>query len=105
MLCSCVASMPAAATKTTGGVRAFMEVMSPNDPKRDSEIKKREYAMAGIPEYWLIDPTGQSVAVFVLDDTANRYSVHGVYQSGQLAASMNLSPFVIDVRALFAQDL
>jgi Uma2 family endonuclease len=28
-----------------------MEVMSPDDPKRDRDIKRREYAMAGIPEY------------------------------------------------------
>lgn len=85
------------------GADLVMEVMSPDDPKRDSEIKKREYAIAGIPEYWLIDPAGQTVTVFVLDGTADRYSVHGVYESGQWAGSMNLSGFLVDVQALFSQ--
>jgi Uma2 family endonuclease len=87
------------------GADLVMEVMSPDDPKRDSEIKKREYAMAGIPEYWLIDPVGQTLEICVLDDTAKRYAVHGVYESGQEAASLHLPGFVVDVRALFAQDL
>lgn len=52
------------------GADLVMEVMSPDDPKRDREIKKREYAMAGIPEYWLIDPTSQTVTVFVLEGDA-----------------------------------
>jgi Uma2 family endonuclease len=86
------------------GADLVMEVMSPDDPKRDSEIKKREYAMAGIPEYWLIDPISQTVTVFVLDGDPHRYAVRGVYAAGQRAASMNLSGFVIDVQVLFAQN-
>ncbi|WP_221063902.1 Uma2 family endonuclease [Methylomagnum ishizawai] len=30
-----------------------MEVVSPDDPKRDRDTKRREYAQTGIPEYWL----------------------------------------------------
>ncbi len=87
------------------GADMVMEVMSPDDPKRDSETKKREYAMAGIPEYWLIDPTSQTVTVFVLEGDANLYSVDGVYESGREATSVSLPGFGIDVQALFAQDL
>jgi len=87
------------------GADLVMEVMSPDDPKRDSEIKKREYAMAGIPEYWLIDPTSQTVTVFVLKGDTKSYSVDGVYESGREATSVSLPGFGIDVQALFAQDL
>ncbi len=31
------------------------EVVSPSDPRRDTVIKYRDYAKAGIPYYWLVD--------------------------------------------------
>ena len=81
-----------------------MEVMSPDDPKRGSEIKKREYAMAGIPEYWLINPADRTVTVLLLDDIADRYSVHGVFEPGKPASLASLAGFVIDVRSLFDRE-
>ena len=86
------------------GADLVMEVMSPDDPKRDREVKKREYAMAGIPEYWLIDPTSQTVTIFVLDDDANLYSNQDVYDSDEKARSASLPGFVVDVQTLFARD-
>jgi len=87
--------------KYWSGADLVMEVMSPDDPKRDSEIKRREYATAGIPEYWLIDPTNRTVTVFVIDGDAGRYVVHGVYESGSGAASPSLPAFAVEVQALF----
>lgn len=87
------------------GADLVMEVMSPDDPKRDSEIKKREYAMAGIPEYWLIDPVGQTVTVFFLDDVADRYSIHGMFKRSNEATSPSLPGFVIDVQDLFKREI
>ena len=71
----------------------------------DSEIKRREYALAAIPEYWLIDPTSQTVTVLVLPTDADRYCVQGVYAAGSKAASASLPGFAVDVGALFTQDL
>ncbi len=34
------------------GADLVMEVMSPDDPKRDKDTKRQEYARAGIPEYF-----------------------------------------------------
>jgi len=84
------------------GADLVMEVMSPDDPKRDSVIKRREYAVAGIPEYWLIDPAQATVTVFVLD--GERYTADGIYAAGKRAASANLDGFAIDVQALFTQE-
>jgi Uma2 family endonuclease len=33
-----------------------MEIVSPHHPDRDYEKKCQEYARAGIPEYWIVDP-------------------------------------------------
>ena len=84
------------------GADLVMEVMSPDDPRRDRDTKRREYAQAGIPEYWLIDPAAKSVTVFALPPEADRYAVHGVYGPGQRAESASLPGFGVDVEALFA---
>lgn len=84
------------------GADLVMEVMSPDDPKRDSEVKKAEYARAGIPEYWLIEPVAETVTVLVLDGKADQYAVHGVFRKGQTAGSRELPGFSVDVQALFA---
>ena len=85
------------------GADLVMEVVSPDDPLRDAETKRREYAQAGIPEYWLVDPIVGTITVFVLPANANSYDVHGVYTSGETAASVLLAGFMVDVEACFAE--
>lgn len=43
-----------------------VEVMSPDDPQRDRVTKMQEYAQAGIPEYWLLDPRTATLEVYAL---------------------------------------
>jgi len=87
------------------GADLVMEVMSPDDPRRDRETKRREYALARIPEYWLIDPVARNITVFVLDGDQDSYRVDGVYVTGQWAESTLLPGFRVDAGALFAVDV
>jgi Uma2 family endonuclease len=82
------------------GADLVMEVISPDDRKRDVVDKRREYAQAGIPEYWLVDPEVQVITVLRLDN--QRYEAHGLFGPGESATSALLSGFVVDVTALFA---
>lgn len=82
------------------GADLVMEVISPDDRKRDVIDKRREYAQAGIPEYWLVDPEEQSVTVLRLDQ--QQYAVHGRFTLGEIATSPLLSGFQVDVAELFA---
>jgi len=75
-----------------------MEVVSRDDRRHDLETKRREYAWAGISEYWTIDPEDRQVVVLKLEE--NRYVVHGSYQQG-LASSLWLTGFSVDVDALW----
>jgi Uma2 family endonuclease len=43
-----------------------IEVVSPDYPARDYRHKRSEYAVRGIPEYWIVDPTQQKVAIHTL---------------------------------------
>jgi Uma2 family endonuclease len=83
------------------GADLVMEVMSPDDRRRDSEIKRREYAMAGIPEYWLVDPTKQTLTLFALDEGSQSYSTKGVIGIGQEAQSVTLPGFTVAIGSLF----
>ncbi len=52
-----------------------VEVLSPNDPKRDRVLKREVYAAGGVPEYWLVSPEAGTVEVLVLDGGAYRTHV------------------------------
>jgi Uma2 family endonuclease len=43
-----------------------IEVVSPDDPARDYRFKRSEYAVRGIPEYWIVDPAQKQVLILTL---------------------------------------
>jgi Uma2 family endonuclease len=82
------------------GADLVVEVVSPESRRRDSERKKREYAQAAIPEYWLVDPELQTVTVFALEK--HEYVIHGIFRPGEDATSRLLAGFAAPVAAIFA---
>lgn len=77
------------------GADLVVEIVSPDKPERDTEEKPIDYAEAGIPEYWIVNPLTSTITVLVLDGEA--YSEHGVFQRGQRAASKLLDGFSVSV--------
>jgi Uma2 family endonuclease len=45
-----------------------VEVVSPDSVQRDYRHKRSEYAVLGIPEYWIIDQLKAKVSVLLLED-------------------------------------
>jgi len=84
------------------GADLAMEVVSEGteNRERDLEVKRKEYAKAGVSEYWIIDPKERRITVLTLSGAA--YKVHGEFVPGQQAASVLLPGFTVDVGALFA---
>ena len=83
------------------GADLVMEVVNPDDPARDLVIKRREYAQAGIPEYWIADPTRKSITVLTL--SGQTYVLHGAFDEDAVATSVLLDGFTVNVRAVFAE--
>ena len=77
-----------------------MEIVNPDDPSRDLEVKRREYAQAGIAEYWIIDPRSQEITVLTLLD--HQYVVHGIFGREEQADSPLLAQFFVPVGNVFA---
>ncbi len=76
-----------------------MEVVSDDNRSHDLDTKRFEYARAGIPEYWIVDPMLKEVTVLKL--AGELYEPAGVYRPGDKAASALLPGFAVDVTALF----
>ena len=81
------------------GADLVLEVVSPDEPARDLVDKRRDYAEAGIPEYWIVNPLDQTIAVLTLQGTG--YVEHGSFTRGTVATSVLLASFSIAVAAVF----
>jgi len=53
-----------------------LEIVSPSNEPHDLETKFREYAQAGIPECWIIQPATRRVSVYTLEERAYRLLGH-----------------------------
>jgi Uma2 family endonuclease len=84
------------------GADLAIEVVSEGDEnrERDLHVKRREYAKAGIQEYWIVDPQEQRITVLTLD--GSDYRVHGEFGPGMQATSVALPGFAVDVSETFA---
>jgi Uma2 family endonuclease len=76
-----------------------MEVVSESNREHDLQTKREEYALAGIPEYWIVDPQENQITVLTL--TSGRYELRGEFKPGDRAASAFLAGFEVDVAAVF----
>ena len=81
------------------GADLVVEIVSPDNPERDTVEKRQEYAEAGIPEYWIVDPRSDTITVLTLDGDA--YIEHGVFARGNVATSVLLDGFAVEVDAVF----
>jgi Uma2 family endonuclease len=80
------------------GADLVLEVVSPDDPNRDLVKKRKEYAQAGIPEYWIVNPQTEMITVLRLEGA--KYAEHGLFGRGATAASALLAGFSVRVDAV-----
>lgn len=77
------------------GADLVLEVVSPDDPGRDTIVKRLDYAEAGIPEYWIVHPEEETITVLWLEQA--QYVEHGVFRRGETATSVLLEGFAVVV--------
>jgi Uma2 family endonuclease len=82
------------------GADLVREVVSDDFRKHDLETKRLDYALAGIPEYWIVDPMLREITVLKL--AGDRYDVHGIFKEAEIASSILLPGFEVKVTDAFA---
>jgi Uma2 family endonuclease len=82
------------------GADLVVEVVSPDDPERDTVLKRADYAEAGIPEYWIVNPIDETITVLALADDG-QYAEHGVFRRGARAGSRLIGGLMLGVDELF----
>ncbi|MDQ2829222.1 MAG: Uma2 family endonuclease [Chloroflexota bacterium] len=51
------------------GVPALLvEILSPSNSATDTEVKRKAYARAGVPEYWIVRPASRDMLVYTEPD-------------------------------------
>jgi Uma2 family endonuclease len=81
------------------GADLALEIVSEDKPERDLVDKRGDYAEAGVPEYWIVNPLTESITILRLRGDA--YEEAGVYRRGQSATSVLMPELSISVSAVF----
>jgi Uma2 family endonuclease len=84
------------------GADLVVEVVSPDKPERDLVSKRQDYAAAGVREYWIVNPSNETIVVLVLNK--KRYRRLGSFARGGVARSSLLQGFQLGVDQVFDAD-
>jgi Uma2 family endonuclease len=83
------------------GADLVMEVVSSGQKSRQRDFvrKRKEYAQAGVAEYWIVDP--EEWMITVLELFGEEYRVYGRFSRGEEAISTLLQGFRVNVDDVF----
>jgi Uma2 family endonuclease len=83
-----------------GSPDLIVEVVSPSSVQKDRFTKFNKYEMSGVREYWIVEPEGKIVSVFVLQSN-NRYGRPEIYtQSDKIIVSI-FPDLLVDLSIVF----
>jgi Uma2 family endonuclease len=93
---------PSAGDKLFEGVpEVIIEVISTSSVRTDRVIKFAAYELAGVREYWLVDPRLRFVEVYSLSADVQEYVLVGQFGKGEQIHSIVLPDFVLEVDSIF----
>ena len=78
----------------------LVEILSPSNPDHDLVLKRRLYALAGVPEYWIVSPEAKTIEVLMLEGDEYRTHVHA--GGDKPVASKSLAGMTFAASAVFA---
>lgn len=84
-----------------GAPDLVVEIISPSSAYQDLVQKKKLYAKFGVKEYWLVDPEGKSVEVYVLK--GNKFVLKQSLEKEDVLSSSLLPNLKIELASIFSQ--
>ena len=85
-----------------GAPDLVVEVMSPSSAKIDRMIKFNKYEMAGVREYWIVEPDTRMVSVFTLDEN-QKYGRPNMYNDEDKIKVAIFPDFEVDLKEVFPE--
>ena len=85
-----------------GAPDLVVEILSPSNWNIDRQTKFRVYALAGVREYWIVDPKARTIEVYVL--RGRSYELLGKYEVGETASSEVLVGFEVKVEEVCPEE-
>jgi len=86
-----------------GAPDLIVEILSPSTEKHDRKVKFNLYEVAGVREYWLVEPKTKTVHVFLLQPDG-KYNSGTVYDCDQKAPVHIFEGLEIDLKELFEEE-
>jgi len=84
----------------SGAPDLVVEVISPSSVKTDRYDKFNAYEQYGVMEYWLVDPKGQTIEVYIL--SGGEYALLGQFAGEEVVESQVLAGIGVVTQDLFA---
>ena len=81
-----------------------VEILSPSTASKDREVKRLEYAQAGVVEYWIIDPEARSVGVLTKSAQSPIYDRSSVFQRNDALVSEMFPGLALSLADLFSNE-
>lgn len=81
-----------------------VEVISEGTEYKDREIKRGEYAQAGIPEYWIIDPLSRTIELLRLNPNTDAYDLTARLTGSDTLTSPTFPGFALALAELFEEE-
>lgn len=78
----------------------IVEIISPSSIKKDRFLKFNQYESAGVKEYWIVEPEGKLVNVFILQKN-KRYGRPEIYVENAKIKVSIFSDLLIDLEPVF----
>ena len=84
-----------------GAPDLVIEILSPSTQRRDRLEKYNLYQLAGVREYWIVDPENRTVQVCLLD--GDHFKLTEVYTAGAIAKVNVLDGCFIELEKVFRE--
>lgn len=79
-----------------------VEILSPSTAKVDKIVKYNRYQRAGVKEYWIVDPSNETIDVYLLHQDAFKHS--GTFFKDDTLSVQLLEGFTIDLSNVFINN-
>ncbi len=83
----------------SGSPDLVIEILSPNNRRKDVETKRKVYAKFGVREYWIVDPGVETVEVLVWSEAV--YSSAGAFGRNESLSSPLLPELDLPLSSVF----